>query len=116
VPLRQYYLVQVEVFRAEDAEIDLLSPFGYTFPDKDSGRFDIGPEPPGRYYLAVVLTNKDLDTAAVFYPRTDNLENSQIIMLGDGETKSQLDFKIAKPVFRERPTCCNFKIPVPRIN
>jgi hypothetical protein len=116
VPLHQSLLAEVEVFRAEDAEIDLLRPFGYAFRDRGSGRFDVGPLPPGNYFLAVALHNEDNNTAAVFYPGTDNPENAEIITLGDGESKSQLNFKIAKVVFREHPGCCKFAVRVPKIN
>jgi hypothetical protein len=116
VPLRQYMLAEVEVFRAEDANIDLFHPFGYAYRDRGSGRFDVRPLPPGHYYLAVALHDKDNNTAVVFYPGTDSPESEKIITLGDGESKSQQNFKIARLVFRERPDCCKFEILVPKTN
>src|SRR5262249_32753643 len=94
VPLSRYYLVQVGVFHAEDAEIDLISPFMAVFPDEDSGNFDIGPLPPGSYYLAVVINNNDLDVAALFYPGVGKLGAAKRIRLGDGESQEQLNFKV----------------------
>jgi hypothetical protein len=116
VPLHESLLAEVEVFRAEDAEIDLLRPFGYAFRDRRSGRFDVGPLPPGHYFLAVTLHNEDNNTAAVFYPGTDDPERAEIITLGDGESKSQINFKIASLVFREHPGCCKFQVPVAKTN
>ncbi|HET9804982.1 MAG TPA: carboxypeptidase-like regulatory domain-containing protein [Candidatus Acidoferrum sp.] len=113
VPLSKYYLAQVGVFRTDQKEIDLIRPFGEVFPDEESGEYDLGPLPPGKYFLAVILTNHDLDEAAIFVPGTDSLEKARIIELGDGETISGLDFTIAKPKFKERPTCCELKIRVP---
>lgn len=116
IPLSQFYLIQVGVFRAFDTEIDLIRPFSEVFPDPESGDFEIGPLPPGKYYLAVILDNKDLDVAAIFYPGVEKLEQARILTLGDGELKTQMNFKIAKPVFRKRPTCCEFKVRTPKRN
>ena len=115
VPLSKYYLVQVGVFRAEQAEIDLIRPFSYAFPDSDTGKYDIGPLPPGRYFLAVIIDNHDLDVAALYYPGVNGLKQATVLKLGDGDTMSRLDLKVGKPVFRERPTCCEFKIRVPEV-
>jgi hypothetical protein len=114
VPLSQYYLAQVGVFRTEEKEIDLIRPFAEVFPDSETGDYDIGPLPPGHYFLAVVLNNHDLDIAALYSPGVDKLSQARVIKLGDGETISGLNFKIAKPIFLERPTCCEFKIPIPK--
>ncbi|MBS1839735.1 MAG: hypothetical protein JSS69_06375 [Acidobacteria bacterium] len=114
VPLSKYYLAQVGVFRAEEKEIDLIRPFAEKFPDRESGNYDLGPLPPGKYFLAVILTNDNLDEAATFAPGTDVLGKARKIELGDGETISGLDFTITKPKFKERPTCCAFKIRVPQ--
>src|SRR6266404_676264 len=115
VPLSDYYLAQVGLFRAEEAEIDLIRPFGEVFPDQDTGDYDIGPLPPGRYLVAVILNNKDLDVAALYYPGVVNLDRAKVIALSDGETLSKVDFRVGKPFFRERPTCCEFKIHVPKL-
>lgn len=108
-PLSSYYLSHVGIFRADELRIDLLRPFGEMFP-KPNGDFDLGPLPPGRYYLAVLLDNKNLDVAAVFYPGEANLAKASVIELGDGETKSDLDFSIDHPKFHSRPSCCEFVI------
>jgi hypothetical protein len=113
-PLSNYYLAQVGLFRAEEAEIDLIRPFREVFPDSDTGDYDIGPLPPGRYFLAIILNNKDLDVAALYYPGVISLGRAKVITLGDGETISKVDFKVGKPAFRERPTCCEFRIRVPK--
>jgi hypothetical protein len=115
VPLSDYYLAQVGLFRAEETEIDLIRPFGEVFPDPDTGDYDIGPIPPGRYLVAVILNNEDLDVAALYYPGVVNLDRARVIALSDGETLSKVDFRVGKPAFRERPTCCEFKIRVPKL-
>jgi len=115
VPLSEYYLAQVGLFRAEETEIDLIRPFGEVFPDPNTGEYDIGPLAQGRYLVAVILNNKDLDVAALYYPGVVRLDRAKVIALGDGETVSNVDFRVGKPSFQERPTCCEFKIHVPKL-
>ena len=110
VPLSNYYLAQVAVVRAEDAEADLLRPLFEIFPERSTGNYDLGPLPPDRYYLIAILNNQDLDVAAVFYPGVENPGNATVIQLGDGETRSKIDFSIGTPKFHKRPTCCEYKI------
>jgi hypothetical protein len=109
-PLSKYYLAQIAVLRAEDAEADLVRPPFEIFPDSSDGTFDLGPLPPGKYYLVAILNNHDLDVAAVFDPGVENPQKATIIQLGDGETRSNLDFSIGPPRFHSRSTCCEYKI------
>src|SRR4030095_4625967 len=113
VPLSQYYLAQVGVFRAEGSEIDLIRPFREVFLDRGTGNYAFLALPPGRYFVAVLLDDAEYD-ASVFYPGVEGLESAKVFTLGDGESLSEIDFKIGKPTFRERPTCCEFKIRVPK--
>ena len=110
LPLSSYYLAQIAVIRAGDAEVDLLRPPFEIFPERPDGNFDLGPLPPDKYYLVAILNNQDLDIAAVFYPGVEDPINATLIQLGDGETRSNVDFSIGTPKFHNRPTCCEYKI------
>ncbi len=114
VPLSQYYLAEVGVFRAESSEIDLIRPFRKVFPDRETGNYEFLALPPGRYFVAVLLDEHAAYDAAVFYPGVEGLKNAKVFTLGDGESLSEIDFKIGRPKFRERPKCCEFKIRVPK--
>jgi hypothetical protein len=116
VPLSQYYLAQVGVFRAENSEIDLIRPFREVFPDRETGNYEFRALPPGRYFVAVLLDQHAAYDAAVFYPGVESLKSAKVFTLGDGESLSEIDFKIGRPKFRGRPTCCEFKIRVPKTN
>jgi hypothetical protein len=114
VPLSQYYLAQVGVFRAESSDIDLIRPFREVFPDHETGTYEFLALPPGRYFVAVLLDEHAAYDAVVFYPGVEGLKGAKVFTLGDGESLSEINFKIERPKFRERPTCCEFKIRVPK--
>ena len=114
VPLSQYYLAQVGVFRAEGSEIDLIRPFREVFPDRETGDYEFLALPPGRYFVAVILDEHAAYDAAIFYPGVEALKNAKVFTLGGGESLSEIDFKIGKPKFHERRKCCEFKIRVPK--
>jgi len=109
-PLSENYLNIVGLFRAEDSEVDLLRPPFEVFPDHANGAFDLGPVPPGKYYLVAIISNHDLDEAVVFYPGVENPESTTVIELGDGEKRTGLDFSIGTPKFHPRKACCEYKI------
>jgi hypothetical protein len=51
------------------------------------------------HYLTAILTNHDLDVAAVFYPSMEDPGKAAIIELGDGEAKSDRDSLSERPRF-----------------
>ena len=114
VPLSQYYLAQVGLFRADDTEIDLIRPFREVFPDRETGNYEFKALPPDRYFVAVLLDEHASSDAAVFYPGVDDLEKAKILTLGKGESLSNIDFHITAPMFRDRPSCCKFIVRVPK--
>jgi hypothetical protein len=58
--------------------------------------------PPGRYFVAVLLDEHAAYDAAVFYLGVESLKNAKVFTLGDGESLSEIDFKIGRPKFRVR--------------
>jgi len=109
-PLSENYLNIVGLFRAEDAEVDLLRPAFEVFPDHGNGAFDLGPVPPGEYYLVAIISNHNLDEAAIFYPGVENPQRATVLGLGDGEERTGLDFSIGTPRFHPRKKCCEYRI------
>jgi hypothetical protein len=108
-PLRSPNLPQVVIFTAGSRVVDALRPDWSFFPD-ENGNFDLAPLPPGKYYLATLLYNGDLDVGLVFYPGTGDPRKAAVIELGEGEQKQGMDFTVGTPRFHKRKTCCEFKI------
>lgn len=97
VPLSDYRIVQVVVFRTEIDRFNLKQPFKEALPDFDTGNYDVGPLPPGSYFLAVILYDQKFSLAVVFYPNALNVESfvgAKVITLGGGESKTHFDFKL----------------------